>query len=120
MDEKAEPVSNGIHHVWLGDEDLGIFDEHKISMSDGFAIKGVSGLNVKPFLEGIQDMNPLAWQTLVWLLRLKQGKPQARRESIEFFFTDLRMEDEGVADPTPAPTGTSETATSESLPTSAT
>jgi hypothetical protein len=112
-------ASNGIHHVWLGDEDLGIFDEYKISLSDGYLIKGASGLNVKPFLEGIADLDPLSWQTLVWWLRRKQGKDM-RRESIEFNFTDLRMEDEVDADPTPVPTGTSGAGISESSPTSAT
>ena len=63
----------GVWHAWLGEEDLGIYDENKFSLNDAFTIKASCGLNVGVFTAGIKAMDPLVLQTLVWWLRFKKG-----------------------------------------------
>lgn len=107
----------GIHHVWLGAEDLGVFDENKFTLNDAFIIKASSGLDVKAFNSGIGSMNPLALQTFVWWLKYRKGE-NVDRVGIDFAIADLRMEPE--PDPTVASSGTSVAAISDSSPKSAT
>ena len=38
-------MASGIHHVYLADEDLGVFDEHAFTLSDAYLIEGHSGGN---------------------------------------------------------------------------
>jgi hypothetical protein len=92
---------NAVHHVWLGDEDLGIFDEEKFSLQDAFTIKASCGLGVKEFMAGINDLDPLAVQAFVWWLKFRKGAP-VDRASLDFPLSALRMEDE--PDPTQAAT----------------
>ena len=107
----------GIHHVWLGAEDLGIFDENKFTLNDAFTIKASSGLDVKAFNAGIGSMNPLALQTFVWWLKYRKGE-NVDRVGIDFALADLRMEPE--PDPIVASSGMSVAAISDSSPKSAT
>ena len=111
----AEKATNVVH-VWLGDEDLGVFDFQKFSNSDVYLVENTSGLTVKAFFEGIGEMRAIALQTFVWLLRRRKGQDVARA-SIDFAIGDLRLET--VEDPTVASDGTNETVTSDSSPTSA-
>jgi len=111
----AEKATNVVH-VWLADEDLGVFDFQKFSNSDGYLVENTSGLTVKAFFEGIGEMRAIALQTFVWLLRRRKGQDVARA-SIDFAIGDLRLET--VEDPTVASDGTNETVTSDSSPTSA-
>lgn len=108
-------VSNR-QHVWLGDEDLGVFDEGKFSLNDAFQVIGSSGLNTKAFFEGINGMDPLALQTFVWWLRVKAGRP-CDRAAIDFVLGDLKLVVE--SDPTVASSGSDVAATSDSSPASA-
>ena len=112
--------STGIHHFTLGDEDLGILDERKITTTDGLMIEVESAklgekLTVKGLFAGIGEMDARAMITLVWFLRFKQGVRQDIR-SVEFLFSDLNHED--MPDPTVASSGGSESATSEPSPSS--
>jgi hypothetical protein len=91
----------GVHHVYLADEDLGIFDENKFTLEDAFTIKASSGLDIKAFNQGIVQMNPLALQTFVWWLKHRKGET-VDRASIDFNVADLRLEEE--PDPTQATT----------------
>lgn len=109
-------MPSGVHHVWLGDEDLGIFDENKFRLTDLYQIAGSSGLNGRDFTAGINSQSPLALQTLVWFLRVKAGRP-CDRAAIDFAIADLRMEDE--PDPTEASSGNADAGTSDTSPTSA-
>lgn len=114
-------MASSVHHVYLGDEDLGIFDETKFTLSDAFLIEGhsgghASGLSVNEFMAGINRGQPLAIQTLIWWLRFKQGQ-NVDRPSIDFNIADLRLEDE--PDPTVASSGKNETVISDSSPTTA-
>jgi hypothetical protein len=95
--------SSAVHHVWLADEDLGIFDEQKFDLKDAFTIKGAVGLNVQPFFKGVNEQDPLCLQTLVWWLRFRVGNIQDRL-GINFALSDLRIEDE--PDPTQESSGT--------------
>lgn len=94
----------GVHHVYLGDEDLGVFDENKFTLADAFVIKASCGLDIKAFNAGIQTMNPLVLQTFVWWLRYKKGV-NCDRASIDFAIADLRMKDK--PNPTKASSGSS-------------
>lgn len=116
----AEQAS-GIHHFWLGDEDLGTLDERKITTTDALMIEVESGklgekLTLKRFFLGIQDMDARAMITLVWFLRFKQGHREDIRQ-VEFVLADLRGEDE--PDPTTESSGESDVPTSELSPSSA-
>lgn len=110
----------GRHKVTLGDEEY-VFDERELTLSDAFAIKAASGLNLQPFMRGLNDGDPVALQTLVWFLRQKHDRPEDIRH-IDFRLADLVITE--LPDPTePADetsSETAETATSDSSPTSAT
>lgn len=103
-------------HVYLGDEDLGVFDFHKFSNSDGYLVENTSGLSTKAFFQGIGELRPMALQTFVWLLYRRQGKI-IDRATIDFAVGDLRLEAE--PDPTVASDGSNDAATSDSSPTTA-
>ncbi|MGZ4518873.1 MAG: hypothetical protein ACXVXW_00455 [Mycobacteriaceae bacterium] len=77
--------------ISLKDEDLGVFDEETITLQDAYAIKAASGLSLKPFFEGLNDMDPLSIQTLVWFQKRKQGVNVPLQE-IDFVVADLGME----------------------------
>jgi hypothetical protein len=115
-EEEKAPEPSGIHHFWLGDEDLGILDERKISNVDGMVIESQSEnlgrrLTVAQMLQGINDSDAKALTTLVWFLRFKKNPSAVPHIStIEFAFADLRGEDE--PGPTQESVGTSETAIS--------
>ena len=87
----------GVYSVTLGDEDLGIYDENKFTLNDAFVIKASCGLDVRAFTAGINSMNPLVLQTLVWWLRYKKGV-NCDRASIDFAIADLKLVD--APDPT--------------------
>ena len=94
-----------------GVEDLGVLDERRLTISDGYLIQNATGgWPLKKFFEGIQDIDPKALQALVWFLRFKKGQ-QVRIESVDFNILDLDAEDVDVVDPTPVPAGTDETST---------
>jgi hypothetical protein len=101
----------GVFHVWLGEEDLGIYDENKFSLNDAFVVKASCGLDVRVFTNGINTMNPLVLQTLVWWLRYKKGV-NCDRASIDFAIADLKLVDE--PDPTKETSGSGAAATSVS------
>jgi hypothetical protein len=104
-------------HVFLKDEDLGVFDFQKFSNSDGFLVENASnGLSPKAFFEGIGELRPMALQTFIWLLYRKQGRI-VDRASIDFAIADVRLEEE--PDPTEASGGSDVAATSDSSPTTA-
>ena len=117
----AKPT--GVHIVRLGDQSW-TFDENEITLRDAFAIKATSGLSMKPFIAGIDEMDPLALQTLVWFCKFKAGD-STERALVDFKLADLALEDvpagpPAVADPAATNSGTDETTTSEPSPTSAT
>jgi hypothetical protein len=100
--------------VKLGDEDLGVLDEKKFSLSDSILIKnatgGQTGLTISGFFKGVQDMDPHALQALIWFLRFKKGE-QVHITAIDFVLDELDMEEE--PDPTQARTGNDDAVTSE-------
>ena len=103
-----------IVHVYLKDEDLGIFDFQKFSNSDGYLVENVSGgMSPKAFFAGIGELRPMALQTFIWLLYRKQGK-NVDRASIDFAIMDVRLVSE--PDPTVASDGGSDAVTSDSSP----
>src|SRR5664280_199273 len=80
------------------------FDERKLELKDAFAIKSATGLNLKPFMQGIADMDPLCLQGLVWFVQ-RTDRPGQRLEDINFKIVDLtleQVEDAEPVDPTPA------------------
>ena len=108
-------------HLWIADEDLGVFNEQHFTLFDAWDVLAASGgrdkgLSVTEFVAGIQRMEPLAIQTLVWFLRKRKGQT-VDRASINFNFGDLRVEEE--ADPTMASSGTPDAGISDSSPTTA-
>lgn len=117
MGDEVAKKASARHHVWLRDEDLGVLDERKITVSDGFLIQNATGgrgqgLTVKQFMTGIGQLDPLAMQCLVWFLRFKKNPSAAGHISaIDYAFDDLKVEDE--PDPTVESSGTSDAATSE-------
>lgn len=113
-------MASSVHHVFIGEEDLGIFDENKFTVSDAIIVKnatgGVNGLTVKAFFSGLEQMDPHALQALIWFQRFKLGQ-QVHISTIDFNVAELRLDDE--PDPTQAATGIDETSTSEPSPNSA-
>jgi hypothetical protein len=67
------------------------FDDAEIELKDAFAIKAATGLNLKPFLEGVAEMDPLSIQGLVWFVRHKAGE-KVNLADINFRLADLKMD----------------------------
>ena len=103
--------------VTLAGDDLGVFDEKKFTVSDGILVKnatgGQTGLTIKGFLKGVEEMDPQALQALVWFLKFKRGE-QVHISTIDYALGDLEVEEE--PDPTPARTGSDAVATSVPSP----
>lgn len=78
------------YKVDLPGEDLGIFDDESITIQQAFAIKAASGLSIKPFFDGLNNIDPLSAQTLVWFQRLQAGTSVPLQE-IDFRMIDLTM-----------------------------
>jgi hypothetical protein len=104
----------GEHYEW---------DPQTIDLTGAFAIKAASGLDLVPFQNGLNSMNPAALQALVWYLRQQNGRPEDIRH-INFVISDLKVEDapDPAGDENPTVTGSEpvETVTSDSSPTIAT
>lgn len=85
--------------VRLG-EDEWLFDEGDITLEDAFMIKAETGLALRPFLQGIADMDPDCLQGLVWFCRRKTGE-RISRSSVKFRILDLDLsqDEEGEQDP---------------------
>lgn len=87
------------------------FDDEELTLKDAFKIKAASGLGLKSFLSGVQDMEPLAVQTLIYFVRTKAGE-SVRLEDIDFRIAALSIEQvntpaEGAdVDPTQSPART--------------
>lgn len=84
------------------------FVDADLTVKDAFTIKAATGMNLRPFLEGLQQMDPLSLQGLIWFLR-RPAEPQLRIEDVDFKIADLRLEQvEDAEDPTvgesPTPT----------------
>jgi hypothetical protein len=80
------------------------FNERELDLKAAFAIKAATGLNLKPFMQGIADMDPLCLQGLVWFVQ-RTDKPAQRLEDVNFRIVDLTLEqidDAEPVDPTPA------------------
>jgi len=67
------------------------FDDEELTLKDAFKIKASSGLSLKGFLTGVQEMDPLALQALIHFLRTKAGE-SVRLEDIDFRIADLGIE----------------------------
>jgi hypothetical protein len=67
------------------------FDDEEMTLKDAFKIKAASGLSLKGFLMGVQDMEPLALQSLIWFLRTNAGA-SVRIEEVDFRIADLDIE----------------------------
>ncbi len=78
--------------VKLGDESW-TFDEDEITIQDAYMLKAETGLALRPFFEGLADMDPQCLQALVWFLRRKAGEP-VRIADVNFRVTALKMEQE--------------------------
>lgn len=65
-------------------------DDSKLTLADAFLIKSGTGLALKPFFEGVQDLDPHCLQGLVWFLRQKAGERVAVTD-IDFVVTDLEL-----------------------------
>jgi hypothetical protein len=89
--------------VRLEDESW-FFDEDEVTIEDAIALKYATGLALKPFFEGLSDMDGVALRALVWFLRGKQGSPEA----VNFKVTALKLEQE--PDPTEGDATPSESA----------
>lgn len=86
--------------VILGNDEW-MFDEGDITLEDAFMIKAETGLALRPFLQGIADMDPDCLQGLVWFCRRKAGE-RVNRSSVKFRILDLELkqdEDTGDDDP---------------------
>ena len=105
----------------LGDERY-VFDGEKMLLSEAFAIKAASGMDLVPFQQGLATGDPASYQALIWYLRQKNGRPEDIHH-VDFVMGDLKVEDvpEPDADPTiAADSSIAATSTSDSLPTTAT
>lgn len=76
--------------IRLGDKTWQLDDE-KLTVADAFIIKNGTGLALKPFFEGIAEMDPLCLQGLVWFLRRKDGE-QVALTDVDFAIADLKVE----------------------------
>lgn len=106
--------------IVLGDERY-VFDDQSLTLTDAFAIKSASGLDLVPFQNGLNTMSPLSLQTLIWWLRQKNGRPEDIR-TVDFRIADLSVEEvaeDDEPDPTESGSEPEETSTSDSSPTTA-
>lgn len=94
--------------VRLGDQSWELDDE-KLTLADAFLIKSGTGLALKPFFEGVAEMDPTCLQGLVWFLRRKAGE-NVNVADIDFVITELVTEQEESPTTGAAPAVTSETA----------
>lgn len=85
--------------VTLAGEYLGDFDDEGMMLSEAFALKAATGLSLKPFYQGLNEMDPLAAQAVVWFLHYKRGD-QIPLPEIEFRLGDLQMVPVEEPDPT--------------------
>jgi hypothetical protein len=85
--------------VGLGDSKWE-FNERELDIKGAFAIKAATGLNLKPFMQGIADMDPACLQGLVWFVQ-RADKPNQRPEDINFKIVDLKLEQVEDAEPVP-------------------
>jgi hypothetical protein len=74
-----------------------MFDEDDITIQDAYMLKSVTGMGLRGFFEGLQDMDPQCLQALVWFLRRKAGE-QVQMDEVNFKVTSLQMEQQ--PDPT--------------------
>ncbi len=74
-------------------------DEDDLTLQDAFLIKSGTGLALKPFFQGLADMDPHALQGLVWFLRRKDGE-QIGIGEVDFKVTALKVDQD--EDPTGA------------------
>lgn len=81
--------------VKLGDAEW-LFDESAVTLEDAFLIKTGTGLALKPFLQGVADLDPTCLQGLVWFLRRKAGEA-IPMEVVQFTIMDLEISQD--ADP---------------------
>lgn len=70
------------------------FDEDTLDLRDAFLIKSGTGLNFRPFLEGVQEMDPLCLQGLVWFLRRKAGEDALTLDEVNFRLAELDVTQE--------------------------
>lgn len=108
-------MASNLVHVHIAEDDLGTFDFEKVTVFDAIQIKAKSGLTTKQFIDGLSEMDGVALQALVWLLRSRKGQ-HIELHSINFAIGDLRMED--APDPTTETSGSADAATSVSSLTS--
>lgn len=72
------------------------FDDSELTLADAFAIKSATGLALKPFLEGVGEMDPHCLRALIWFVRGKDVK----LEKIDFRLSDVEVEQIEESDPT--------------------
>lgn len=106
------------NHIWLGDEDLGVFDPEKLTTTDALMIEVESAkigrrMTLKTLNDELLEAGAAATITLVWFLRFKQGRGVDIR-TIDFVFAELRGEEE--PDPTTASSGDGDVNTSQTSP----
>jgi len=76
--------------IKLGDESWD-FDPQELTLREAFAIKSAIGLNFRPFLNGMMEMDPDCLQMLLWLVRTRNGE-RIDRTSIDFPLAQLQIE----------------------------
>lgn len=59
------------------------FDQNKLALTEAIAVKKTTGLTVKSFQEGLQEMDPEALQAMVWLARKRAGEA-IRLQDVDF------------------------------------
>lgn len=72
------------------------FDDEKITLGEAFQIKSGTGLALKPFFEGVNEMDPLCLQGLIWWLRRRDGEASLSMADVDFVVGDLRLSQEEV------------------------
>ncbi len=103
--------------VILAGDELGLFDETDLTLTDAFTLENNAGLTINEMLGGIVSMRASSLRALVWFMKFKRGD-NAHISTIDFKLTELTFE--AVPVPSKARTEPSATGTSESSPTSAT
>lgn len=90
------------------------FDYENISVRDAMLLKTATGLNLRPFSVGLNELDPECLQALGWMLQTRagvkgpDGQP-IQLKDVDFATNDFFVEDEPAVpvDPTPGELSTS-------------
>ena len=85
--------------VRLGDEDLGTFDDNDLTIDHAMQLEDKTGYALVEFVQNLQRGSARALQALVWLQRLRNGRPGELHSNFKIGDLKLAVVEDDAADP---------------------